>query len=87
MSPKEALELYSEILSTTSKAVITKLANVSAYHLEKPTESAEMSTFGVETALFGVPFEGFVDLEAEIESYRVKKHTWRSSQGRTCQTK
>lgn len=74
VSPKEALELYSEMeLSTTSKAVITKLANVSAYHLEKPTESAEMSTFGVETALFGVPFEGFVDLEAEIEKLQSEK--------------
>lgn len=71
VSPKEELELFSEThLNDASKAVITKLANISVFHEQKPEESAEMATFGVETAVFGVPFTGLIDIEAEIEKLK-----------------
>lgn len=71
VSPKEGLELFSEThLCNSSKAVITKLANISVFHEEKPDESAEMATFNVGTAQFGVPFTGHVDVAAEIEKLK-----------------
>lgn len=71
VSPKEELELFSETkLSESSRAVITKLANISLFHEEKPSESAEMAIFNVETAQFGVPFTGLIDIAAEIEKLK-----------------
>lgn len=71
VSPKEELELFSETkLSDSAKAVITKLANISVFHEEKSAESADMAIFNVETAQFGVPFTGLVDIAAEIEKLK-----------------
>lgn len=68
VSPKEELELFSETqLCDTSKAMITKLANISVFHNTKPNEGAEMAIFNVGTAQFGVPFTGLIDVAAEIE--------------------
>ena len=69
ISPREGLELYNsgDDLSDASKAVIGKLANISAFHAEKIEESAEVATFMVGTYSFGVPFTGLIDIEAEKE--------------------
>lgn len=69
VSPREALELYNsgEELSDAVKAVIGKLANITAFHAGKVEESAEVATFMIGTSSFGVPFTGLIDVEAEVE--------------------
>lgn len=74
VSPKEGLELYGDVVLTdATKAVISKLANIIDFHQQAPAESAEMSTFGVGTVLFGVPFAGLIDTEAEVEKLKAEE--------------
>lgn len=75
LSPREALELYTngEQLSEGVKAVITKLANISAYHTDQASESAELATFMVGTHSFGVPLTGLIDVAAEIEKLQAEE--------------
>ncbi|MDN4753376.1 valine--tRNA ligase [Porphyromonadaceae bacterium W3.11] len=69
VSPREELELYNsgEELSPSVKAVVGKLANITAFHAGKIEESAEVATFMVGTGSFGVPFTGLIDIDAELK--------------------
>ncbi len=74
VSPKEQLNIYTEsALSDSCKAVIRKMANIDAFINEKPVENAEMSTFSVETSIFGILFKGFVDLNAERDKLKAEE--------------
>lgn len=66
ISPKEGLELFSEtILSDSDQAVINKLTNISTFNIQKPGEDSDMVVFSVGTKQFGIPFSGYIDVEAE----------------------
>lgn len=69
ISPREELELFCSGIELTpsSMAVIGKLANIGQFHIGEVKESPEVATFMVGTHSFGIPFSGFIDIDAELE--------------------
>lgn len=69
ISPKESLQLFApdQLLYPGLQSVIKKLANISTIEIDRDNDTSACERFTIGVHSFAVPFDGLVDLAAELE--------------------